>query len=110
MGLKVKALHVGDIIMDWSFLLFGYNPGRKTCIPINSFLILGAETPILVDTGIGDTDSLLPLGMRGWEAPEQNIIGLLREEGLEPGDIGYIIQTHLDIDHTGKLLYSPKLR
>jgi glyoxylase-like metal-dependent hydrolase (beta-lactamase superfamily II) len=110
MGLKVKALHVGDIIMDWSFLLFGYNPGRKNCIPINSFLILGAETPILVDTGIGDVKSLEPWGMRGFETPEQDIIGLLREEGLEPGDIGYIILTHLDIDHTGKTPLFPKAK
>jgi glyoxylase-like metal-dependent hydrolase (beta-lactamase superfamily II) len=101
MGLKVKALHVGDILMDWSFLLFAFNPGRKTCIPINSYLILGAEKPILVDTGVRDP-SVFPPIMKGWVSPEQDILKLLKEEGLEPGDIGYIIQTHLDIDHTGR--------
>ena len=29
MGLKVKALHVGDILMDWSFLLFGLQSGKE---------------------------------------------------------------------------------
>jgi glyoxylase-like metal-dependent hydrolase (beta-lactamase superfamily II) len=109
MGLKVKALHLGDILMDWSFLLFGYNPGRKTCTPINSFLILGAEAPILVDTGVGDVN-LFSSAMKGWSTPEQDLIRLLREEGFEPGDIGYIIQTHLDIDHTGKTSLFPNAK
>jgi N-acyl homoserine lactone hydrolase len=109
MGLKVKALHVGDILMDWSFLLFGYNYGRKTCIPINSFLILGAEKPILVDTGVRDV-TMFPPTMKGWSTPEQDLMKLLREEGLEPGDIKYIIQTHLDIDHTGKAPLFPNAK
>jgi hypothetical protein len=77
MGLKVKALHLGDILCDWTFCLFGFNPGRKTCIPINSFLILGAETPILVDTGIRDLKFLEPIGMKGFETPEQDFVRLL---------------------------------
>lgn len=102
MGLTVRALHVGDIIMDWTFCLFNFNPGRKTCIPINAFLIKGAETPILVDTGVRDV-SIFPPTMRGWQLPEQDITKLLREEGLNPDDVGYVVLTHLDIDHTGKV-------
>lgn len=109
MGLTVKALHVGDILLDWSFLLFGYNPGKKTCIPINCFLILGAETPILVDTGVRDV-SLFSAAMKGYELPDQDIKAILREEGLEPGDIGCIIATHLDVDHTGKIALFPNAR
>jgi len=48
--------------------------------------------------------------MKGWQAPEQDIMKLLREEGLERGDIGYIIETHLDIDHTGKTPFFPNAR
>jgi len=109
MGLKVKVLHVGDILMDWSFLLFAYNPGRKTCIPINAYLILGMETPILVDTGVRDVTMFPPI-MKGWSTPEQDLIKLLREEGIEPGDIRYIIETHLDIDHTGKAPLFPNAK
>lgn len=103
MGLTVKALHIGDILMDWTFLLFAYKPGRKTCIPINSYLIQGAETPILVDTGVLDASIFERHGFGeiGFVEPEQDLVKQLREEGLEPGDIGCIIQTHLDIDHTG---------
>ena len=61
MGLEIKVLHVGDIMMDWTFLLFSYNPGRKTCIPINAYLILGAGAPILVDTGVRDVTVFPPV-------------------------------------------------
>lgn len=110
MGMKIKALHIGDIMLDMSFCLFGNKPGRKNWVPINSFLILGAESPILVDTGLRDPSILLPFGMLAMELPEQNIVQLLREEGLEPGDIGYIIHTHLDPDHTGKNPLFPNAR
>jgi glyoxylase-like metal-dependent hydrolase (beta-lactamase superfamily II) len=103
MGLTVKALHIGDILIDWSFLLFGYKPGRKTCIPINAFLILGAETPILVDTGVLGAAIFEShgLGEVGYVEPEQDLVRQLSEKGIKPEDIGCIIQTHLDIDHTG---------
>jgi glyoxylase-like metal-dependent hydrolase (beta-lactamase superfamily II) len=110
MGLKVKALHIGDILGDWSFILFGFNPGRKTWGAVNSFLILGAESPILVDTGIRDLKMLDLFGMRAVETPEQDIVRLLREEGLELPDIGYIIHTHLHIDHTGKTPLFPNAK
>ena len=102
MGLTVRALHVGDIMMDWSFLLFAYKPGRKTCIPINAFLIQGAATPILIDTGIRDVSIFKHgFGEIGFLEPEQDLMRQLKEEGLKPEDIGCIIQTHIDIDHTG---------
>jgi glyoxylase-like metal-dependent hydrolase (beta-lactamase superfamily II) len=110
MGLKIRALHIGDGILDWSFLLRNYNPGRKTCTPINSFLILGAESPILVDTGVRDPKLLEPSGIREIETPEQDIVRLLREHGLEPRDIRYIIFTHLDPDHTGKAPLFPNAK
>ena len=110
MGLKVKALHVGDILMDWSFLLFGYNAGRKTCIPINSFLILGAEVPILVDTGIRDVN-LIPPGMKGWETPEQSILKLLGEKkDLSPVTLDTLSRPTSISTTRGKLPYSRMLK
>jgi N-acyl homoserine lactone hydrolase len=110
MGLKVKALHLGDILGDWSFILWSFNPGRKNWGAVNSFLILGAKSPILVDTGIRDLKMLDLFGMKAVETPEQDIVSLLKEEGLEPSDIGYIIHTHLHIDHTGKTPLFPNAK
>ena len=107
MGLEVKALHIGDVGLDWSFLLLAFQEGRKTWIPINSFLVLGAEKPILVDTGArivpGMNENMKRIGMNHHftATQEQDLVRLLREAGLEPGDIGYITHTHLDIDHAG---------
>jgi N-acyl homoserine lactone hydrolase len=102
--LKIKALHIGDVLSDWSFSLQNFNPGRKRFVPINAFLILGAEKPILVDSGIKPLkmDPQREKRLKFFESPEQDLIRLLREEGFEPANIGYIIHTHLDIDHTGK--------
>ena len=102
MGLKIKALHIGDVCCDWSWLLFGYNAGRKSCVPVNSFLILGSESPILVDTGMHDPKIMENYLMLGTELPEQDIVKLVREQGVEPEDVGYIIHTHLHADHCGK--------
>jgi glyoxylase-like metal-dependent hydrolase (beta-lactamase superfamily II) len=112
MGLEIKAFHLGDILMDWSFLLFGYKPGRKTCIPINNFLILGAEKPILVDTGVFDFSVFSRSGFDeiGFSEPEQDLVRQLHAEGIEPDDVGCIIQTHLDIDHTGNTHRFPNAR
>ncbi|MFH0729764.1 MAG: N-acyl homoserine lactonase family protein [Pseudomonadota bacterium] len=103
MSLSVKALHIGDIMSDWSFSLFNFNPGRKTWGAINSFLIMGAEKPILVDSGIQlkNRELLMPFGMLLDILPEQDLMKQLKENGLKPEDIGYVIHTHLDIDHTG---------
>jgi glyoxylase-like metal-dependent hydrolase (beta-lactamase superfamily II) len=108
MGLKIKALHIGDVGLDWSWLLLAFNEGRKTWIPINSFLILGAEKPILVDTGArivpGMNEALKEsVGMDQCflATPEQDIVKRLREEGIQPEDVGYITHTHLDIEHAG---------
>jgi glyoxylase-like metal-dependent hydrolase (beta-lactamase superfamily II) len=108
MNLTIKALHIGDVGLDWSFLMFAYKEGRKTWIPITSYLILGAEKPILVDTGVRffpgiNEDMKVNSAMDQCfvVTPEQDIIKQIREQGLEPEDIGYIIHTHLDIDHTG---------
>ena len=112
MALTVKALHIGDIMMDWSFLLFAYKPGRKTCIPITSFLILGAGAPILVDTGILDVSIFdhWGYGEIGFQEPEQDLVKQLREEGVEPGDVRCIIHTHVHIDHTGNTFKFPNAR
>jgi glyoxylase-like metal-dependent hydrolase (beta-lactamase superfamily II) len=102
MGLEIKALHIGDVGLDWSSMLLYYKPGRKTWIPCNSFLILGAKTPILVETGFGKPEIMDSRNMKGSETGEQNIVELLREQGVKPGDVGYIIYTHLHVDHCGK--------
>jgi len=110
MGLEVKALHVGDVGIDWSWLIFQLYPGRKTWIPVNAFLIKGAKTPVLVDIGMSHPDIFHAFGLATSEKPEQDIRKLVREQGVEPEDIGYVFITHLHGDHAGKPELFPNAR
>jgi glyoxylase-like metal-dependent hydrolase (beta-lactamase superfamily II) len=110
MALQVKALHIGDVGLDWSRLALDYNPGRKTWVPITCYLILGAETPVLVDTGFKGAKDMEAYGMVASETPEQDIVKQIRELGVKPEDVGYIIHTHLHVDHCGKNEYFPNAK
>lgn len=110
MGLEIKALHIGDVGLDWSRLLLDFNQGRRTWVPCNCFLILGSETPILVDTGFDKAEVMDKYGMKGSETPEQDIVKLVRGHDIQPEDVGYIIHTHLHADHCGKNQFFPNAK
>ena len=66
------------------------------------FLILGGPWPILVDTGYRDNAIMESLGMRGLQFHENMIENQLARFDVKPGDVRYILHTHLHIDHAGK--------
>ncbi|WP_180954595.1 N-acyl homoserine lactonase family protein [Bacillus sp. V5-8f] len=102
MSLEVHIMNVGDVELDSGFLVWGHDLGKRLIVPTYSFLILGAEKPILVDTGFRSTDIMARLGMVGIQTEEQKIENHLAKHGLKPEDIGYVIHTHLHIDHAGQ--------
>lgn len=68
-------------------------------VPIPGYLIqTGDGTNVLIDTGS-------PLGAAGDQpihiGPEHDLISLLGQVGVNPGDIEYVICSHLDPDHSG---------
>lgn len=73
-------------------------------VPILTFLIKGAEVPILVDTGFREPEramSIMKLGPHRTK-PEWDLAEQLRKNGVEPEDVKYVIITHLHYDHCGK--------
>jgi glyoxylase-like metal-dependent hydrolase (beta-lactamase superfamily II) len=52
-----------------------------------SVYAVDAERPAIVDTGIGTR--------------YENILDALREVGIAPGDLAYIVPTHVHLDHAG---------
>lgn len=54
---------------------------------IAAFLVFGPEGPVLIETGPGST---LPA-----------LRARLAEHGLEPGDVGHVLLTHIHLDHAG---------
>lgn len=103
MSLKVNVLNLGDITGDRSFTLRGVMPGEHVTVPANAFLITGGETPVLVDTGTRNDEVLTRVGMIPMNTPEQTLEAQLAEHGLEVKDIGMVIQTHLHVDHAGRM-------
>jgi glyoxylase-like metal-dependent hydrolase (beta-lactamase superfamily II) len=103
MSLTVHTLNLGDIGGDRAFLVRGVPPGEGVTVPANAFLILGGEVPVLVDTGARSDEVISALGMVPSQDPEQTLQAQLAQHGLEPGDIGMVIQTHLHVDHAGGL-------
>lgn len=103
MGLTVEVLNLGDIRGDWSFTVAGRMPGTPVIAPANAFLILGGDAPLLVDAGTRNEEVLTRIGMVPEWTAEQTLEAQLAAHGVAPEDIGAVIQTHLHVDHAGRL-------
>jgi N-acyl homoserine lactone hydrolase len=111
MGLEIHPMNLGDGLADTSFLCWGLTPGNKRWVPNSSYLILGGDTPIMVDAAFRDAEELLATsGFEFRRYPEHELSVNLARHGLEPGDIGTLVFTHLHIDHTGLADQLPNAR
>jgi glyoxylase-like metal-dependent hydrolase (beta-lactamase superfamily II) len=102
LALDIKLLDYGDIELESSFLVLARDCGRIRRVPVYGFLILGGQYPIVVDTGYRDNAIMETLGMRGLQFHENMIERQLARHGVKPGDVRYVLHTHLHIDHAGK--------
>ncbi|MFF2324174.1 MBL fold metallo-hydrolase [Agrobacterium sp. NPDC058088] len=102
MALEIHLLDFGDIELETSFLVLGLECGRTRRVPVYGFLILGGKYPVVVDTGYRDNAIMESLGMRGLQFHDNLIENQLAKHGVRPGDVRYIVHTHLHIDHAGK--------
>ena len=100
MALTIFPVHLGETQVDFSMLVWQTNCGEKNWGPVLSWLILGSEKPILVDTGFRSADDLSKV-VPARQSEEQTLEAQLARHDLTPGDIGYVIQTHLHVDHAG---------
>ncbi len=68
--------------------------------PIHVWIVRNDEVAILVDCGMPDiawVEKALKVG--GWGGGHAALKRVLAEEGLEPGDIRYVVPTHVHFDH-----------
>jgi glyoxylase-like metal-dependent hydrolase (beta-lactamase superfamily II) len=95
-------MNLGEGAADTSFMCWALTPGEKRWIPCTTYLILGAETPIMVDAGFRDAVELeASSGFPFRQSEDQTLEANLARHGLEPGDVGLLVFTHLHLDHTG---------
>ena len=70
---------------------------------LNCPLLRSAGKNIIVDTGLGTKHPSKRQEMYGLDSGK--LVGDLRERGLEPADIDYVVFTHLHWDHAGGASY-----
>ncbi len=90
---------------DLSHLTPDRNFGKPVTMPILMFLIDHPKGLVVVDTGV-DTD--VPGDPFLEAAPELRIDRQMRRLGYEPGDVKYVILTHLHFDHMACMTLFPQ--
>ena len=73
---------------------------------------------VLVDTGVRDVDEIQPLVVAGaghkgrfrMDMATQNVPLLLRQEGIDPADVEYVLITHLHYDHCSNAKLFPNAK
>ena len=110
-NLTIHALDLGDIQLDASFLNWQTDCGTKIWSPTTAWLIKGAEKPILVDTSFRNVDDAsTEQGLVCRRSEQQTLHAQLTKHGLSPADVGYVIHTHLHMDHAGQDFLLPNAR
>jgi glyoxylase-like metal-dependent hydrolase (beta-lactamase superfamily II) len=91
--MKLYCFHVGSIA----------EPHFQIVIPIYAYLIEHPKGRILVDTGesyeLRDENAVME--------EKDTIISKLAELGYTPDDIGYVVISHMHLDHSGYMNYFP---
>jgi glyoxylase-like metal-dependent hydrolase (beta-lactamase superfamily II) len=72
--------------------------GRQVILSTHAWLVRSPKHTILIDTGIGN-DKLRPAP--AFHQLKTPFLARLQEAGASPGDIDYVLLTHLHSDHVG---------
>jgi glyoxylase-like metal-dependent hydrolase (beta-lactamase superfamily II) len=111
MSLAIHPLNLGEVEVDFSFVAWGTNQGRRLWIPTTAYLITGAEAPIVVDASFRDAAQFTAAsGVPARRSGEQTLVAQLAGHDLEPADVGYLVNTHLHHDHTGLIDEMPNAK
>jgi N-acyl homoserine lactone hydrolase len=111
MFFTIRALDLGDLELDISFVNWQIGCGTRSWFPTTAWLILGAERPILVDSSFRSVeDALSNQGMTARRSQQQTLGYQLGKHGLKPADIGYLIHTHVHMDHAGQDVLLPNAK
>jgi glyoxylase-like metal-dependent hydrolase (beta-lactamase superfamily II) len=102
MSYEVKLLDLMDVDVESSFLVLAHDMGITTRAKMWSYLILGGDDPVLVDTGASSTEIMKRLGMTGYSTEEQLFENQLARHGVRMDDVRWILHTHTHIDHAGQ--------
>jgi 4-pyridoxolactonase len=105
---KVFLLDGGSLVLDGFHVYWNRGPGGEIRFPVYSILVEHAEGRFLIDTGYDydHVQKVLPFE-KPIQTPEQTIPGALKLLGLEPKDVGVVVNSHFHFDHVGGNKYFP---
>jgi glyoxylase-like metal-dependent hydrolase (beta-lactamase superfamily II) len=66
---------------------------------VQAFVILIAGYTIMVDPGVGNGKRRF--AVPGWDDLQTDFLSRLQTAGVAPGDVDYVVNTHLHFDHVG---------
>lgn len=112
----IRPLKVGEFLThEKSTLTMFYGYGQKLVTPITMWLVQGDGKNIIVDTGLGDNDWCVKYHHPTMQNEDTKPINALKNAGLTPDDVDFVINTHLHWDHCfnndvfkGKKMYVQK--
>lgn len=118
--MSVKGLYFfpgGTLELDKSIITHRTDIGKMIKIPVVIPLVETTDGFVLFDTGLHPKGLGDPLGTWGEKASlvtefgeEDDIRNRLRQIGLKPADIAYVVNSHLHYDHTGGNQFFPNAK
>ena len=105
---KVYLLDGGTLVIDGYHVFWNRGPAGDIRFPVYSILVEHRDGRFLVDTGYdyGHVSKVLPFE-KPIQSKDQTIPGALKLIGLEPKDIGVVVNSHFHFDHCGGNKYFP---
>lgn len=105
---KVFLLDGGSLVLDGFHVFWNRGPGGEVRFPVYSILVEHEDGRFLIDSGY-DYDhvmKVLPFE-KPVQSKDQTIPGALKILGLEPADVGVVVNSHFHFDHVGGNKYFP---
>ena len=84
----------------WSRVTGETNERNQIPLALNCLLLESDGKTVLIETGQGDKD-FEQTRQRGWAPDHGTLLDDLARNGVQPGDVDIVINTHLHNDHTG---------
>jgi N-acyl homoserine lactone hydrolase len=111
MSLTITALSVGRVFgLHKPSLTYLRGWGEALDIPLVMFVIQGGGAPVVVDTGADLDRAVEHHGIRMEQTPEERPETALRALGVDPAEVGVVVNTHLHWDHSSNNHLFPNAR
>lgn len=111
MTLTITAVSVGRVFgLHKPSLTYLRGWGETLDIPLIMFVIQGGEAPVIVDTGADLDRAVKHHGIRMEQTPEERPEAALRALGVDPAEVGVVVNTHLHWDHSSNNHLFPNAR